>query len=546
MKNESIISIYGSHNGGVSVYHNGEIHVIESERFYGIKNCGLCQYKTPTQYKIDFSFQEILRFLNRHYNIPLKFDKCLHQSTDYVIGEERFELTEGIDCEERTHCLHHESHANGSFYQSDFLKALVLSYDGGGNDGTFNIYLADRKKGIKLIKNYFMVNLGFPYMIFGHYFSDIAQEMLSQGNLVYSGKIMGLEAYGKVVEKWLPFFEDFYDCPMHADFQKVEEDYFYVNKLNKLSEHTGITFDEVARLEGEEEYNTAATSQKAFENVFIKYARPFIEEHPKLPIILTGGCALNISLNSRIKEEFNRPMFIAPNSNDSGLSLGMLLGHLKPQQAPEVTYCGLPLLDRESLLSDLGERLLGNYAEEDINDVCLESLAGMLKAGKIIGVARGNSEHGPRALGNRSILCNPSIEGMKDTLNEKVKHREWFRPFAPVVRLEDVNKYFLFNGESRHMTYSCKVKKAWRKKLKAVTHIDNTARIQTVKRTENPWLYDLLTYFDSVNDHGVLLNTSLNVNGKPILSTIKDAVQIFDEGLDALVIDDLIISKNDK
>ena len=161
-----------------------------------------------------------------------------------------------------------------------------------------------------------------------------------------------------------------------------------------------------------------------------------------------------------------------------------------------------------------------------------------------MGIARDRMEHGPRALGNRSILCNPSIPEMKDILNEKVKHREYYRPFAPVVRLEDVSEYFEWEGESRWMTFCPKVKKEWRKKLPSITHVDNTARIQTVTQEQNPWLYELLTKFKEKTGVGVLLNTSFNVNGKPILNTIRDAFEILDKSeMDGLVIEDTYIKK---
>jgi len=133
---------------------------------------------------------------------------------------------------------------------------------------------------------------------------------------------------------------------------------------------------------------------------------------------------------------------------------------------------------------------------------------------------------------------------MKDILNEKVKHREWFRPFAPIVRLEDASEYFDFNGESRYMSFATDVKEEWKEKLKSITHVDGTARIQTVTRKQNPFMYDLLTEFKKISGHGVLLNTSFNVNGRPILSSISDAFTIFREGgLDLLVIEDYMVFK---
>jgi predicted transport protein len=147
-----------------------------------------------------------------------------------------------------------------------------------------------------------------------------------------------------------------------------------------------------------------------------------------------------------------------------------------------------------------------------------------------VGVIQGNSEHGSRALGNRSIICNP-VGDMKDVLNNKVKHREWYRPFAPMVRLEDCPKYFEFDEgvESRHMVFVANVREEWREKLPAITHQDNTARLQTVTRNQNPLIYDLLGELEKHTGHGVLLNTSFNVDGKPILTRLSDAFKILRE-----------------
>ena len=167
-----------------------------------------------------------------------------------------------------------------------------------------------------------------------------------------------------------------------------------------------------------------------------------------------------------------------------------------------------------------------------------------LSNGKIVGVVRGTSEHGPRALGNRSIICNPAYPDMKDILNAKVKNREWYRPFAPVCKLEDVEKYFDFEGESRWMSFCPTVKEEWREKLVSITHVDGTARVQTVTEEQNPWLYNLLTEFEKKSGIGVLLNTSFNINGKPILSRYSDAFKLYDKTeMDCLLLEDYYFRK---
>jgi carbamoyltransferase len=133
---------------------------------------------------------------------------------------------------------------------------------------------------------------------------------------------------------------------------------------------------------------------------------------------------------------------------------------------------------------------------------------------------------------------------MKDVLNAKVKNREWYRPFAPVVRIEDAVKYFEAYQESPYMSFAFKVRQEYAEKLKSITHIDGTARVQTLKREINPWLYDLIGEVEKINGIGVLLNTSFNVNGKPILSTVKEAFTVFDSTqMDGLVIEDTFIKK---
>ena len=134
---------------------------------------------------------------------------------------------------------------------------------------------------------------------------------------------------------------------------------------------------------------------------------------------------------------------------------------------------------------------------------------------------------------------------MKNILNAKVKNREWYRPFAPVVRLEDVSKYFELNEDARWMSFSPKVREEWREKLSSITHVDNTARVQTVTREQNEFLYNLITEFEKKSGFGVILNTSFNINGKPILSTYKDAIHIFNNTqLDCLLLEDYYIRKD--
>ena len=535
------IAFYGSHNAAYVVEENGEILlVLELERFLNYKNSGLAQYLTPRYQDIVFLSKYVPRWIMDKLNIT-EFENCYHLNSDVIMDNVTYSLEKNIPAKNYISGLHHQSHAAGCFYQSPHNEMLVFSFDGGGNDGKFNIYHCVRGASPILLEPvinpiqdnpHVYYDLGFPYMMFGHYLKDIKFEALSIGNLVYSGKLMGLASYGNVKEEWLNDFIEFYKSDPNGNN--------YQEKINILGDKINIAFDIDDRLEGQLAWDIAATSQKAFEECFLEIAKPYFEQYNDLPIGITGGCGLNILLNTRLVNEFNKEVFVGPDPNDCGIALGLMLNQLKPLEAFNSTYSGIEILDLDNLTNytqNYPYNLSTSYLDKDklVND---------LINGKIVGVARGKSEHGPRALGNRSIMCNPSLPEMKDILNAKVKHREWYRPFAPVVRLEDVNKYFEWDKESKWMSFCPKVKEEWREKLAAITHVDGTARVQTVTKEQNEWLYDLLTRFEEKTGVGVLLNTSFNVDGKPILSTIKDAFTILENTeLDCLVIENYYIQK---
>jgi carbamoyltransferase len=521
------IAFYGSHNAAVVVESDGKIIVvIEIERFLNSKNAGYSQY-IPCQTRRELMI-EIIKWVEKNYNIS-EYENCIALNTDTIEGDAKVFYDQLIPAKNFIGALHHESHAASGFYQSDYDESLIVSFDGGGNDGFFNIYHAENRKQITEIDR-LDIDLGFAYMSFGDYLGDIKMEpALNYGNLVYSGKIMGLCSYGKVREEWYQPMRDYYlSKPSGINYLKL---------LEEFTEKTGVIFSKQDRLKGDIGYDLAKTSQVVFEDIFIETITPYLERFPKIPLILAGGCALNILLNTRLKQELDRDVFIPPNPNDCGIASGLMLGFLKPDHAVDLTYSGIPVLDCNTLFSILEEKY--NYEKTDIS-----KLAKRIHDGNIIGVVRGNSEHGPRALGNRSIICDPTKPDMKDILNSKVKHREWYRPFAPVVRLEDVSKYFEMEGESRWMSFCPKVKEEWRDTLVSITHVDGTARVQTVTREQNEWLYDLITEFEKISGVGVLLNTSFNVNGKPILSTYNDAVKVYDTTeMDGLILEDYMIFK---
>lgn len=517
------ISFYGSHNAAISVEENGKvISVIEIERFLNTKNSGYARY-IPAHAR-EYALKKILKYIEKEYGIT-EFENCFYLSTHDAFTS--FEYTELIPAKNYIPSNHHESHAACGFYQSDFEKALIVSFDGGGNDGFFNVYIAKDRKNIEIIKK-INVDLGVPYMAFGQVLKDIKKEdSIGIGNLVYAGKLMGLCSYGNLRNEWIPYFEEYYESkPSIGNF---------MDKMKILGEKINVDFHG-ERIDGQVAYDIAKSSQIAFENQVIKYIQPFLNEYQNYPLIIVGGCGLNILLNTRLKKGLTREVFIPPNPNDCGIASGMLLNHIRPTEPQDLTYSGLRPLDEYCLMSYVEERRGKSVTHDEISE--------FLKNGEIVGVVRDTAEHGPRALGNRSILCNPFFGDMKDTLNKKVKNREWYRPFAPVCKLEDVSKYFDFEGESRWMSFCPTVKNEWRDTLKSITHVDGTARVQTVTREQNEWLYDLITEFEKKTGFGVLLNTSFNIAGKPIVPTYQDALKLFDNtAMDKLVLDEFLFKK---
>jgi len=581
------IAINGSHNASIVVEDNGEIVlVLELERFLNLKNSGLATYNTPKGNIV--IMEHVVKWIREYLGVE-KFDTCYRHMTHTYKGSHLSTKHPPMQLpmcatfipadEYHPSFFHHHSHAAGALYQSPFSKALIFSFDGTGDDGDFLVFLGDKEKenSIELLervckpgedtyKDNFLAcgipgrhgtvgegfpegkpdfDLGFAYMIFGHFIDDIRQEPegIGMGNLVYPGKLMGLAGYGVVREEWIEPFMEFYKSDAQGGT--------YKQRLEVLSSKTGLVFDEANRLKGQEGWDVAATSQHVFEECFLEIAKPYLEQYPELPVCMAGGCALNIILNTRLVEEFGRTVFVGPVPNDSGIALGQIAMACKPEKPYDITYKGLPILDEVTVIEYFREfpntRQL-TYEEQDkwdgVTQVPYKTLIDDIIDGKIIGVVRDRSEVGPRALGNRSILWNPSSPDMKNILNKKVKDREWYRPFAPVVRLEDVEKFFHWKGESRWMSFCPKVRDEWKEQLSAIVHIDGTARLQTVTEEQNPWLYYMLTELDKKTGAGVLLNTSFNVNGKPILSTVKDAVHIYKTTeMDGLVINDLYIRK---
>ena len=498
----NLISIFGGHDANITFF-NGQYHIIEIERLLKKRYTGL--------YTVDVNLkdEEIVGILQECQDIATKFWGIENDYECVLINSQWKKpksLIENVFKSDKYLTLtnHHYTHAYSAFYQSPYKEALILSYDGGGEKEYFNFYSGD-SNGVSLL-NKIPINMGVGYWRSASLIKQIIER--SKTRRSYPGKLMGLAGYGTINEKLLPHLRQFFTRRDGKILDMIQNGNYYQGNGGK---------------------NLAATIQKTLEDILFEELDKY---DTQIPLVVTGGCALNVIINEKIKDRYGRKVYVPPNPNDGGLSLGHMFCYQKPIERVDVRYNGLPLLDKDELRG------------YNIKKVTKKEIAELIKDGKIVGLVYGDSEVGPRALGNRSIVCDPSIADMKDILNSKVKHRESYRPFAPFCKKEDAHKYF----ESRDfdnmecMSFAVKVKVDT---LPSITHVDGTARLQTVTEESHPHFYELLTEFGKISDTNVLLNTSFNSRGKPILSTISDAVDILkNTELDHVIVNDhLIINK---
>ncbi|MGA9876132.1 MAG: carbamoyltransferase C-terminal domain-containing protein, partial [Solirubrobacteraceae bacterium] len=463
---------------------------------------------------------------------------------------------------------HHQSHAASAFYPSPFDAAAILTVDGVGEWATTTIGRGQGNE-IKLLEEIrFPHSLGLLYSAFTYYC----------GFRINSGeyKLMGLAPYGE------PKFADvirreLIDVKPDGSF-RLNLDYF-----NFLS-GTTMTNEQFHRLlggppRGPEErierrhMDVARSIQSVTEEIMLKLARHARETTGLKNLCLAGGVALNCVANGLIlREKIFERIWIQPAAGDAGGALGAALAawHLHPEapprQAEPEDSMRSSLLGPEFSDDEIESALKASGAvfQKLARPALLDLTVELLKTEKVIGWFQGRMEFGPRALGSRSILGDSRSPRMQSVMNLKVKFRESFRPFAPIVRRSRVADYFELDADSPYMMLVASVKpelrkplpdnlaglagidllKAGRSTLPAVTHVDYSARIQTVSPEGNPLLHDLLSRFERATGCGVLVNTSFNVRGEPIVCTPDDAYRCFmNTEMDFLVIGGFVIER---
>jgi len=460
-----------------------------------------------------------------------------------------------VSSELRTHYVeHHPAHISSAFYASEFDEAAVCSIDGLG-DFVSMAWGTGRDRRLDVSNRVF-----FPHSL-GYFYTAVTQ-LLGFPNYGDEYKVMGLAPYGS--PRYLPEMrrvlrasdEGFRLDQRYFRHEREEVEWrvdggapvigtLYSQELTELLGPARLASEPI----DERHRDVAASAQARLEEVILPLLARVRASTGMPALCLAGGVALNVTVNSRIigAETGFDAVFIQPAASDAGTSLGAAM-HVAHHQlgaaraAPmRDVYLG-PSFSSEQCRDALEQAGLG-YERLDLKSLCRRT-AGYIAEGRIIGWFQGSMEFGPRALGNRSIVCDPRRSEMKDVLNARTKRREAFRPFAPSVLTERVAELYETDGVSPFMLTAPRVRPEWRDRLGAVTHVDGTGRIQTVDRERNERYWQLISAFEALTGVPALLNTSFNEN-EPIVCTPKEAIACFLRAdMDVLVLEDLLVSRN--
>ena len=579
------------HDSAVALIDNGEIlYASQEERFSRIKhdknfpikallnllnynNLALSQidkviffekpflkFERLIETYLDFAPEGFLQFLK---SMPIWLNEKLFMKK--IIVREIKKIDKHFDETKVLFSEHHLSHAASCFYPSPFEKAAILTADGVGEWTTTSIALGNKNK-IKLLKEIqFPNSLGLLYSAFTYYL----------GFKVNSGeyKLMGLAPYGE--PKYIDIIKtNLIDIKDDGSFRLNQKYFNYATGFTMTNKRFDDLFKKKKR-ESEAEIekfhmDVASSIQKVTEEIILKISVFIKKKYAVDNLCLAGGVALNCVANGKIyKKKIFKNIWVQPAAGDAGGALGAALAYwfleLKKKRVASKTdsmsasFLGNSFSNTsiEKDLSFLGANF-SKYKDSQI----IERTAKAITKGKAVGWFQGRMEYGPRALGNRSILADPRNEKMQKVLNLKVKFRESFRPFAPVILKEYVSNWFEFKDESKYMLMVANIKKdklknpfsstkelksinTIRSEVPSITHVDNSARIQTVDQRDNDLFYKLIKEFHRLTKVPILINTSFNIRGEPIVASPRDAFNCFmGTDLDVLVIGNFFLEKN--
>ncbi len=557
-----ILGLHTHHDAGAALIKDGKIvAAADEERFTRIKHWGMDFPELSTKFVLDFegiSLEDV-----DYIAIPSKYGIGRMIATafdnigrpEYILklikmllkkeagkGNIYSKINHFVKSKKILGVEHHLAHAASAFYTSGFDKATIVTLDGIGNglSGSVNYSVS---KGIKRIKNIYESGS------MGHYYEALTDGL---GFSIYNDeyKVMGLAAYGD------PKFasKEAYKLVPKAKGLGFSGRYWnlyggWINNQLRGSVAEAAYFRFLSYKYGSK--NTAAAGQKVFEDQILKWLSNVLNKTRNMNLVGAGGCFLNVKLNKRIRDNFEEINFIPfPHCGDGGLALGSALQiqkELKPKikfKKMKHVYFGIGFTNEE-LKKELDKTIKENkkikYREyDDISGICGE----LLTKGKVIGWFQGRAEIGPRALGARSILADSRHVKFRDRVNIAVKFREEWRPFCPSM-LDEARKEYLINDcYAPFMNLSFDVPKQKIKEIPAVVHVDGTTRPQTVRKDVNEKYWKLIKSFESETGIPVILNTSFNRKGEPIVNSPRDAINCFlGTNLDYLAIGNFLVSR---
>ncbi len=553
MYNSNVTELRKMDSGGL------EVEILLSERLSRKKWDG--SWPISSLEKLNASknqYQKIVE--NRDLSLPKFKEDLLNKNSPFfdmleARGLDRF-LSQKINC----HFMgHHLAHAYSALYQAPFEEMFILVMDGGGSTKenyqhcNFSKNIDKDSSSDKDIEHTslfywdgFRLHLieqsyleykkeeGAPFKLadaIGSFYERVAQVIFND-NLA-SGKVMGLAGFGKS---------------------------FYQKELSLLENQKNIQWDKRFQGETKKEWQVnphldywrdlAATVQEAFEHNLFHWADKVKKlKGGSLPLVFSGGCALNCTANFKLmnankEEQYFSDLFIPPNPGDEGISLGLAYGAYldekdnKREVIPYATSFMGAFRERNE-----GLELFKNYSMKKLNGD-FSPVVKVLEDEAVIAWFQGRSECGPRALGHRSLLSDPTRKGIKDYLNRTIKFREEFRPYGASVLKEEATRYFDCPFDNPFMSYAVPIVKEYRESLKEICHVDGTCRMQTVDRQRDLHFTSLLESWKETGHYPILLNTSLNIMGQPIVESARDLLNFFENSpVNSIVFDDWLIQK---
>lgn len=465
---------------------------------------------------------------------------------------------------------HHAYHACSAFFASPFDTAAILVADGQGPHRGFTVATTTWKgtrQSVSSVEVPYSTSGNFIPQSLGHFYTAIGA-LAGMTNLHEEGKTMGLAAYGKP-SKFLEYLRKYIRSESDGMFF-LDPAFIYAvfgNTFGPRCYGWGPQPPEIQRIWDElvemrnmpicvdpvtvsqDDMDIAYAGQTLLEEVILGLARRLKEQTGERNLCLAGGVALNCSMNGKLLASgLFDDVYVFPAADDSGQALGRLFYDTHLDWELMANEIGLPYLGPLYSANEIKSAVCsteGVYvARQGFSEVARVA-ARLIAEGKMIGWFQGRSEIGPRALGNRSILADPRNPNMRDYINQTVKHREWYRPVAPAVLEEDASTYFHIDRPSPFMLFAIQTRKERMWEIPSAVHVDGSARVQTVNEQQNSCFYRLIKEFKSLTGIPMLINTSFNDRGEPIVESPIDALLAFKRmNLDALVLGDYLLLKN--